>query len=78
MLCGTRDKRKLCKMPSHCCHIYGTCRSKEVPCEGRGGGQEGCKVIIHGVNPQKGTNFYGGGDLSRHYHGGSHYITLLF
>ena len=47
--------------------------------EGGGeGGQEGCKVIIHGVNPRKGTNFYGGGDLSRHYHGGSHYVTLLF
>ena len=45
---------------------------------GGGGGQEGCKVIIHGVNPRKGTNFYGGGDLSRHYHGGSHYITPLF
>ena len=32
-------------MPSHCCHIYGTCRSKEVPCEGRGGARGGRKVV---------------------------------
>ena len=35
---GTGGRRKLCMVPSHSCHIYGTCKSKE-------GGTGGFTVI---------------------------------
>ena len=66
LLCGTSGNRKLCMVPCHICHIYGSWRS-------RGGG---CYVVIiwgWQCKPQEGgCNFNGEGGV-----GFSLYVILL-